>query len=354
MEPPEPLRPRSSRVWAPRPATVDHHAGQPPAALPQGAGVVTAVIWLAAVAIGFAVTVRAAAAAVTDATTLAHGTRLPPFFVGMTLLALGTDLPEIANSVVASYTDHGDVNVGDSIGSASTQLTLVLGLLPFAGYAIPLGERGSPLRRGQQRTAWLTAVALLAVAVLLHDHYIGRLDAGLLILAWIAGSRLVYGAAATEIPPTPEEPVDSRRRLVGRLLVAIVAIGAGATLAVTGIIELADHWGVPKFLIAFFGASIGTSLPELIVALTAIRRGETDLAIGDVLGSSFADATLSVSIGPLLFPTAIDGDLAFAGACVAAGAAGIVALLLSRGSKHTRRKGTILILIYATTWLIIL
>ena len=133
-----------------------------------------------------------------------------------------------------------------------------------------------------------------------------------------------------------------------------MTIGVGATLGVRGITELADLWGVPTFLVAYFGASIGTSLPELVVAFTAIRRGETELAIGDVLGSSFADATLSISIGPLLFPTAVDGNLALTGALVAAGGATLVALLLGRGGDHGRRNGAILLLAYVASWPILL
>lgn len=314
----------------------------------------TTALWIAAVVGGLTVAVMGSRSAVTDATKLVKGTRLPPFFVGMTLLALGTDLPEIANSIVASYTDHGDVNVGDSVGSTATQLTLVLGLLPFAGYAIPLGERGSRLLRGQQTTAWLTAISLLGVAVLVLDDHLGRVDALILIGAWIIGSRLVYGTTLTDPQLALEARVPNRTRLVGQLLLAIIAIAAGATLAVTGIIELAELWGVPKFIVAFFGASIGTSLPEGIVAYTALRRGESALAIGDVLGSSFADATLSISMGPLLFPTVIDGDLALTAALVTAAAAAVVALLFGRGGEHGRRSGTILLIVYAASWPILL
>ena len=314
----------------------------------------TGILWLGAVTVGLAITVGGSRKAVTNATELARGTRLPPFFVGMTLLALGTDLPEIANSVVASYTNNGDVNVGDSLGSALTQLTLVLGILPFAGFAISLGERGSALLKGQQTTAWLTAAALVGVAVLTIDDHIGRLDAVVLIVAWVAGSRLVYGETRIHQQLVLDEPVAGRKRLAAQLLLAIVAIGAGATLAVTAIIELAELWGVPTFIVAFFGASIGTSLPELIVAYTALRRGEPALAIGDVLGSSSADATLSISVGPLLFPTVIDGNLALTAALVAAGAATIVALLFGRGGDYRRRSGAILLLVYAASWPILL
>lgn len=309
-----------------------------------------AALWIGAVVGGLALTVMGSQSAVTDATKLVKGTRLPPFFVGMTLLALGTDLPEIANSIVASYANHGDVNVGDSVGSAATQLTLILGLLPFAGFAIPLGESGSRLLRGQQTAAWLTTICLLGVAVLVLDDHLGRIDALVLIGAWVAGSRLVYGSTRTDPQLALEARVPNRARLIGRLLAAIVAIGAGATLAVTGIIELAELWGVPEFIVAFFGASIGTSLPEGVVAYTALRRGESALAIGDVLGSSFADVTLSISMGPLLFPTIVDGDLALTAALVTAAAAAVVALLLGRGGEYGRRSGTILLIVYAATW----
>lgn len=314
----------------------------------------TTVLWVGAIVLGFGVMIKASSQAVNDASKLAKGSRLPPFFVGMTLLALGTDLPEMANSIVASATNHGDVNVGDSIGSTATQLTLVLGLLPFAGYAICLGERGSRALRGHQTTVWLTVVSLLALALLLSDGYLGRIDAALMILVWVVGSRLVY----RDIRSDPQLPIATaatgRLRLLGRLVVALVVVGAGASLAVQGLVELAALWGVPAFMIAFFGASIGTSLPELVVVLTALRRGESALALGDVLGSSFADATLSISIGPLFFPTMIDGRLAVTAALVVAGAATAVALLLSRGGTHDRGSGALLLLVYAAVWFIVI
>lgn len=313
-----------------------------------------ATLWVAAVVVGLTVTVLGSREAVSDATELARGTRLPPFFVGMTLLALGTDFPEIANSVVASYTDNGDVNVGDSVGSALTQLTLILGLLPFVGRAIPLGAPGSRQLRGQQMTAWLTAASLVVVGLLVANDHIGRLDAVILITIWVVGSRVVYGSTRTDPQLVFDKPASNRGALVGRFVIALTAIGLGATLTVTAVTELAELWGVPVFIIAFFGASIGTSLPELIVATTALRRGETQLAIGDVLGSSFADATLSISMGPLLFPTVIDGSLALTGALVAAAGAGVVALLLGRGGVYARRGGAILLIVYIASWPILL
>ncbi len=314
----------------------------------------TTVTWLGSVVIGFALMVVGSGRAVTYAGDLARGSRLPPFFVGMTLLAIGTDLPEIANSIVASFTDNGDINVGDSIGSAATQMTLVLGLLPFVAASVPLGERGSPLLRGQQATAWLTAGSLLLVALVVLDDHIGRIDAVVLIVVWILGSRLIYRCTRSDPQLALADRVTHRVALMGRLVGSAAIVGAGATLAVIGLNELAMIWGVPPFVMAFFGASIGTSLPELVVDITALRRGQGGLAVGDVLGSSFVDATLSISIGPLLFPTAIDGRLALTGAVVAAGSAVVVGLLIGRGGEHTRPMGGVLLVVYAAIWAILL
>jgi len=176
----------------------------------------------------------------------------------------------------------------------------------------------------------------------------------LLIAVWIAGSRYVYAQTRTDPELALTEPHPHRALLVGRLIIAVAAIGFGATLAVTGIIELAELWGVPELIVAFFVASVGTSLPEGIVAYTALRRGQSALAIGDVLGSSFADATLSISMGPLLFPTIVDGRLALTASLVTAGAAAIVALLFARGGEYRRYSGAILLLVYAASWPILL
>ena len=91
---------------------------------------------------GFGGMVLASRRAVGSATDLAAGTQIPPFFVGITLLAVGTDLPEIASSIAASVSGHGDVAIGDAMGSVVTQSTLVLGLLPLLAGTLLVPRRG--------------------------------------------------------------------------------------------------------------------------------------------------------------------------------------------------------------------
>ena len=283
-------------------------------------------------------------------------TRLPPFIVGMTLLAVGTDLPEIANSVVASASGHGDINVGDSVGSAATQATLVLGLLPFLG-----GSLATPGRR-PFATGLFAAISLVLVAVLVADGFLSRANGALLVGVWLVGSWASY-RAARPVPrgrPGGPRPRGWRRRhgsagrLVTLTLVSLLVVGAGATLAVVGTIEIAEQLGAPEFLISFFALSLGTSLPELVVGLTAARQGESALAVGDILGASFADATLSVGIGPLLFPVAVTASAAVPAALAAAVAVAAVTVMLIRSDRHEHWTGAFALALYLLFYVVLI
>lgn len=298
---------------------------------------VTLSVAVAAVVAGFSVTVLASRRAVGDAAALVAGTRIPPFIVGITLLAIGTDLPEIANSIAASIAGHGDINVGDSVGSAVTQVTLVLGALPLVGGAFLVG------RRRVARIGAVTVGALLLGALLMTDGYLSRLDAVFLIVVWLLGSMLVW----LDLPPgsQPSLQVEAVHKLakVTTALVSLIVVALGATAAVWGLATLAEELGVPEYLVAFLLASVGTSLPELVVSLTAIREGQRDLAVGDALGASFIDSTLSIAAGPLIAPVAVTAALVVRGSLIAAGFVGFVLLLLSLRRRHDRVSGVVLL-----------
>ena len=156
-----------------------------------------AVLWIFAIVIGLSIAVWASRRAVRHATTLAFGLNVPPFLIGLTLLGFGTDLPEIANSIVASLRDQGDLNVGDSVGSAITQMTLVLGLLPF------IAAGSFRVARDRIALPGLAIVAgLVLVAVTLRDGFFSRLDAGLLVTSWLVMSIIIWRRAPEAGEPT--------------------------------------------------------------------------------------------------------------------------------------------------------
>jgi len=293
---------------------------------------------------GFSVAVLASIRAVSHLGTLAASTSVPPFFIGITLVAIGTDLPEIANSIVSSYSGHGDLNAGDSVGSVLTQSTLVLGLLPLIV---------GPFEVQRIRVLIIsltTSVALGLGLLLMRDSMLSRFDGALLISGWIVGSLVIVRHLAPSAEPLAV-PRDHSRMFHGLAALFFLALVAGgATAAVRALVTLSEFLGVAEYSMAFVIGALGTSLPELVVDVTAIRSGLKDMAVGDVLGSGFVDATVSLGIGPLLFPVAVTGAHSARGSAIVIAAMGVMALTLTLSERHNRLKGVLLIVLYLSAY----
>jgi cation:H+ antiporter len=124
-----------------------------------------------------------------------------------------------------------------------------------------------------------------------------------------------------------------------------------AAISLTRLAELA---GVPEFVIAFFGASLGTSAPEIVVDVTALLRGAPAIALGDALGSSLVDSTLSIGAGPLVAPAEVTPRLALAGTFYTLTAVGIVGGLLGRRRRHDHRSMAVLFGLYGLAYVVLL
>ncbi len=304
--------------------------------------------WVAALVAGLVLTLFASTRTVDHARKLVEATRIPPFFVGITLLAVGTDLPEIANSLVASFTGHGDLNAGDSIGSVITQATLVLGLLPFF-----VGEFVvRPMR--VIAVCGVTMVALGVGALLMRDGDLSRGDGAVLVAMWIIGSLVLIRQLAGSEAAVDGNGSHHRVRHGLQALLHLSLVGIGSAVVVTAFAEISALLGLPEYLLSFFLASIGTSLPELVVDVTALRGGHLGMAMGNTLGSSFVDATLSIGIGPLFFPTAVTASLAVAGSITALFAMGLVGVVLAASRVHNRITGSIFVLAYVAVYFVML
>ena len=135
-------------------------------------------LWAIAFVVGLIIASLASRRAVAHALRAADASQVSSGFIGMTVMAIGTDLPEIANSIISAATGHGDLNVGDGAGSALTQVTLVLGLLCYS----------TTLTSDRQTVAvlgLLTAAALGIVGLLVNDQTFSRLDGTMLVVGWL-------------------------------------------------------------------------------------------------------------------------------------------------------------------------
>lgn len=298
---------------------------------------------------GLVVALVASDRAVAYTRALAAQVGAPAFIVGVVLVAIGTDLPEIANSIAAHVQGEGDVNVGDSVGSALTQYTLVLGLFPLAASVIAIDRRQVGV------VTVLTMCGLALTAVLVADGWLSRLDGALLVLAWAVFTWTVVKLLPGLLPDEPP-PVAHRGRLVqiGAILLSLGVVGFGATVAVRALVRLAELAGVPEFIIAFFGASLGTSAPEMVVDFNALVRGAPGIALGDALGSSLVDATLSIGAGPLVAPAPVTTRIAVVASLYTLAAVAAVGGLLAARRRHDRRSGAVLVGLYLLAYFVLL
>lgn len=305
--------------------------------------------YVALLLVGLAAALAASEIAVSYTRALAAAFGAPPFVVGVVLVAVGTDLPEIANSVSSHLQGEGDINVGDSIGSTLTQYTFVLGLFPLVAGVIAISRPQVGL------ITVLTIGGLGLTTLFVVDGYLDRLEGLALVAAWgaatVAVTKLLAGPTADDPPAVRHEG-----RLVQALVVvgALALVGAGATLAVHSLVRLAEMLGVPEFLLAFFGASVGTSMPEILVDVTALMRGAPGIALGDALGSSLIDSTLSIGVGPLVAPADVTTRLAVVGSLYTLVAVATVGVLLAARRRHDKASAAVLIALYVLSYAVLL
>lgn len=300
------------------------------------------ILWIPAVLAALALALLGSRQTLRAAQALAVRLGMSPFLIGMTVVAFGTDLPEMANSITASATDHGDINVGDSIGSVVTQMTLVLAILCLI--------RPIPRDRRQIASAGLvTVLAILVGAMLLSDGHLGRYDGLTLLAFWLVGTLGVQRVGHVDVPQQHELFASGLFALLRDLFVGLAAVAGGSVVVVLGFTELADLFGVPEYASSFLVLSLGTSLPELFIDSTALRQGDSQLAMGDIVGSSFVDATVSLGIGPALFPVAVSSSAAIGSVLTAAIIGATVLFLLSR-KIHDRRSAVVLFALYVVAY----
>jgi cation:H+ antiporter len=299
--------------------------------------------------VGLAAALAASELAVSYTRALAAGLGAPPFVVGVVLVAVGTDLPEIANSIASHLQGEGDVNVGDSVGSTLTQYTFVLGLFPLVAGALMISRRQVGL------VTVLTMAGLGMTTIFVLDGHLDRFEGLALIVAW--GSATVATMKLLTAGPGDDPPAVRHNGKLAQALVVLGAlglVGAGATLAVHSLVRLAEMLGVPEFLLAFFGASVGTSLPEILVDVTALLRGAPGIALGDALGSSLVDSTLSIGAGPVVAPADVTTRLAVVGSLYTLAAVAIVGATLVWRRRHDRTSAFVLMGLYAFSYVVLL
>jgi cation:H+ antiporter len=292
--------------------------------------------------IGLALLAISSEKAVEHSIGIATALKLSPLMIGLIVVSLGTDFPEIVNSIISSALGHVDINVGDSFGSVLTQMTLVLGLFPFIGGAFKVKREEIAVMGACEVLAFIASVSMV------EKGYISRMNAFFLVASWPL-LMLIIRNVMKNSPSLGQTSGRFSRHLFLSVL-GFVGVAIGAYTVVQSVIALSAVLSVPEYFVSFFIVAFGTSLPEIVVDLTAIRRKQYQIAIGDAIGSSIIDAGFSIGIGTLFFPGNVTAPLAEKTGLYALMCSIVVVMMLALRQKHDRKSGLLFIMLYALAY----
>lgn len=284
---------------------------------------------------------------------------MPPLLIGMVIVGFGTSAPEMVVSALASIDGNAGIALGNAYGSNICNIALILGVSALIN---PIMVHSTVLRK---ELPILTLVTILTVG-LLADLDLSRFDAVVLLLvfaglmAWTIyrGLKRKTDTLAKEVESETAEKAMPLKRAVFWLVAGLLLLIASSRILVWGAVEIAHIFGVSDMIIGLTIIAVGTSLPELASSVIADRKGEHDIALGNILGSNLFNTLAVVGIAGTIHPFAVEPET-LSRDMVVMGALTISLFLIGYGfrgrqGRINRLEGAALLLVYVgyTAWLI--
>jgi cation:H+ antiporter len=250
---------------------------------------------------GFAALIFGANWLVDGASSLAKKHNVSDLVIGLTIVAFGTSAPELVVNSIASINGYPDIILGNIIGSNNFNLFIILGI---ASLIYPITVQSS--------TVWgeipISLVAAILLLVLANDFFldetshISRIDGGILIIGFAAFLFYVFNQMKTEENIAVSYQHKSNFKIWGFILLGFTGLIVGGQLVVDNGILIATNLGVSEKIIGLTIIAAGTSLPELVTSIVAATKKNSDIAIGNVIGSNIFNILLILSVSSFIKP----------------------------------------------------
>ncbi|WP_430820026.1 calcium/sodium antiporter [Carboxylicivirga caseinilyticus] len=255
--------------------------------------------------LGFAALIFGANWLVDGASSLAKKYNVSDLVIGLTIVAFGTSAPELVVNSIASAQGYSDIVLGNVIGSNNFNLFIILGI---AGLIYPI--------KVQSSTAWkeipLSLLASVLVILFANNYFIGsdnllisRLDGILLLLTFAAFLYYVFWQMRKEQSntlDTSKPEITSNLKIWGFIIIGLAGLILGGQLVVDNSVKIASLIGVSEKIIGLTIVAAGTSLPELVTSVVAALKRNSDIAIGNVIGSNIFNLLLILSVSSFINP----------------------------------------------------
>jgi cation:H+ antiporter len=289
--------------------------------------------------VGMLLLVKGADFFVDGSASVAKILKVPSLIIGLTIVALGTSLPEASVSVTASIAGNNELALSNVVGSNIFNTLVVVGcsamIAPFVMD-----------RDIIKRDLIINLVVTVGLCLFMFDGVLGRVDGVLLLIGLVAFMLvLIRSAMRYRVEEEIGETLPISKSII-LIVIGVAAIILGGNFVVNGASDIARQWGMSDTLIGLTIVSIGTSLPELVTSVVAARKGESSLSLGNAIGSNILNILFILGISGTLTPIAVLPENVI-DVTVLIGVALFVLILARFNDKMTRMKATVFIGLYA-------
>lgn len=262
---------------------------------------------------GFALLVKGADLFVEGASSIAKRLHIPSFVIGLTIVAFGTSSPELAVSVTAALKGSNDIAIGNVVGSNIFNILVVMGA---SAVLTPITVKQSIIKKDYP----LSILVSILLAILCLDTFIfqaptmmlGRIDGLILLAGFIAYTYTTLQESIKDRKTSGQDTESNHPKkndtLVKSILmtvIGLIGIIIGGDLSVDGAKEIARAFGLSEALIGLTIVACGTSLPELVTSVIAAKKGESDIAVGNVVGSNIFNILLILGVSAAILPMGV-------------------------------------------------
>lgn len=295
--------------------------------------------------VGMVLLIKGADFFVEGASSVARAMKISPLIIGLTLVSIGTSLPELSVSLTAAVTGKNDMGFGNVVGSNIFNTFVVIGASALFTTMVV-----SKSMKKYDIPVLLGIYALLATfAFAITPGVISRVESIVIFALMFAYIAFLIIRSKRGEEETPAEDDEKQRKWYWNLLFIVLggaAIIGGGTLTVNAAEHIALKLGMSELLVGLTVVAVGTSLPELVTSMVAAKKGENDIAVGNAIGSSIFNVVLILGLTGIISPVKV-ATSSWVDVAVMALSAVMVWLFALKSSKIGKWKGVILILVYA-------